>query len=83
MKKSKIEKTRVFVGEKEFFSESKFMTEEKVCDRCGNDLMGGNMCIHLPFKKLYIRFCTICYEGLMLEHYKQIRNLLEVRSNGK
>jgi hypothetical protein len=36
----------------------------KECSRCGNDLMTGRAVIHLPFKKMYISFCSVCVIGL-------------------
>lgn len=42
----------------------------KVCDRCGNDLLGGVYLIHLPFKKMYIALCLICQFGLIYGYHR-------------
>lgn len=36
----------------------------KRCDRCGNDFSHGSVLLHLPFRKMYVDICNLCWAGL-------------------
>ena len=49
-----------------------------VCDRCGNDFgISGPFFVHLPYRKIYIKFCGICWNGLILGLHKDLVNSLK------
>lgn len=57
---------------KELFK--KFDKGKGLCDRCGNDLSNGDFLIHLPFKKTYIIFCGICWNGFTFGLFQDVKN---------